>query len=303
MSSPVRQLPPHLSLSEEEQSQGFLHFFILSAALSFLVILTLSALGAYLTFQHYIRTQAQERSVRISKALLQQDRDILIRTGPEGLPEISLDTLDFDRFDARLRSTLEALQVAKIKIYDSQKTIVYSNDFEIIGLVDEKNPALEAALRGQIDSKIWHKGEFWDLEEELRLNIDVAETYIPIFDNHGRIIGSYEIYLDVSRYRQDVRHLVMVMLGILSVILGGIFLVIYSQLRKAAGIIRAKTQQIKVLSGLLPVCSFCKKIRNEKNEWEVMEAYISARSESEFSHSFCPECVDRHFPELNLNDK
>ncbi|WP_305044567.1 hypothetical protein [Geoalkalibacter sp.] len=303
MSSPIRQLPPHLSLSEDEQGRRFLNFFVLSATLSFLVILTLSALGAYLTFQHYILAQAQERSVRLSKALLQQDRDTLVRPGPEGLWEISLDTRDFDRFDARMRPILEALQVAKIKIYDARRTIVYSNDLDIIGLVDEKNLALDRALRGEIDTKIAHKGEFWDLDEELRLNIDVAETYIPIFDDHGRVIGSYEIYLDVSRYRQDVRSLVVVMLGILGIILGVIFLVIHTQLRKAAGIIHAKSQQIKVLSGLLPVCSFCKKIRNDKNEWEAMEEYISARSESEFSHSFCPECVARHYPDLNLKDE
>ncbi|WP_305042610.1 hypothetical protein [Geoalkalibacter sp.] len=302
MPSHIRQLPAHLRLSEEDQGRRFLHFFILSAALSFVAILTLSALGAYLTFQTYIRSQAEERSVRISKALLQQDRETLIRTTTAGVPEITLDTRDFDRFDARVRPILEALQVAKIKIYDAQRTIVYSNDLAIIGLVDEKNRALETALRGKIHSSIAHKGEFWDLEEELRLNIDVAETYIPISDNHGRVIGSYEIYLDVSRYRQDVRSLVVVMLAILSAILGVIFLVIHSLLRKAAGIIQAKSRQIKVLSGLLPVCSFCKKIRNDNNDWEAMEEYISSRSESEFSHSLCPECLARHYPDINLKD-
>lgn len=55
------------------------------------------------------------------------------------------------------------------------------------------------------------------------------------------------------------------------------------------------TREIKVLRGILPVCSFCKKIRTDSGEWEQMEAYISARSEAEFSHGFCPDCAEKHY--------
>ena len=55
--------------------------------------------------------------------------------------------------------------------------------------------------------------------------------------------------------------------------------------------------RIKVLSGLLPTCSFCKKIRNDKGEWEQIETYIRDRSEADFSHSVCPECMEKRYPE------
>jgi PAS domain S-box-containing protein len=52
--------------------------------------------------------------------------------------------------------------------------------------------------------------------------------------------------------------------------------------------------EIKILRGIIPICSYCNKIRDERGSWERAEAYISARSEAEFSHSICPECFEKH---------
>lgn len=56
-------------------------------------------------------------------------------------------------------------------------------------------------------------------------------------------------------------------------------------------------EKVKMLSGLLPICASCKKIRNDKGYWEQMEIYIRDHSEAEFSHSICPECAERLYPE------
>lgn len=53
--------------------------------------------------------------------------------------------------------------------------------------------------------------------------------------------------------------------------------------------------RIKVLTGLLPVCSHCKKIRDKKGEWHQMEHYISTHTEAQFSHGICPECRKEHY--------
>lgn len=55
--------------------------------------------------------------------------------------------------------------------------------------------------------------------------------------------------------------------------------------------------QNKRLEGLLPICASCKQIRNELGEWEVMEKYISAHSEAQFSHSVCPQCARQIYPQ------
>jgi hypothetical protein len=57
-------------------------------------------------------------------------------------------------------------------------------------------------------------------------------------------------------------------------------------------------QQLRVLQGLLPICSFCKRIRDEGGDWRQLEAYIASRSAARFSHTFCPDCGRRHYPDL-----
>lgn len=56
-------------------------------------------------------------------------------------------------------------------------------------------------------------------------------------------------------------------------------------------------RKLRVLEGMLPVCGFCKRIRNG-TEWQPMERYITEHSEAEFSHTFCPECGERHYSEF-----
>lgn len=63
-------------------------------------------------------------------------------------------------------------------------------------------------------------------------------------------------------------------------------------------IINQQSIRIKVLQGILPICSFCKKIRTPEDQWEQMESYISHHSQAEFSHGVCPECADRHYGTL-----
>ncbi len=60
--------------------------------------------------------------------------------------------------------------------------------------------------------------------------------------------------------------------------------------------------QVKTLSGLLPICSNCKKIRDDKGYWNQIESYITKHSEVDFSHSICPECVKKLYPEFYKGD-
>ena len=58
-------------------------------------------------------------------------------------------------------------------------------------------------------------------------------------------------------------------------------------------------KRVKQLQGLLPICSFCKKIRNDLNYWEQVDSYIASHSEAQFSHGVCPECYETYLkPQL-----
>jgi hypothetical protein len=55
--------------------------------------------------------------------------------------------------------------------------------------------------------------------------------------------------------------------------------------------------ELKILRGMLPLCSFCKKIRDDKGYWEQVDVYIHKYSEADISHSICPQCLEKHYPE------
>jgi len=63
-----------------------------------------------------------------------------------------------------------------------------------------------------------------------------------------------------------------------------------------------KIAQIKTLSGLLPICSVCKKVRDDNGYWDQIEGYISKHSDLDFSHSICPDCARKLYPEMKIYD-
>ena len=73
---------------------------------------------------------------------------------------------------------------------------------------------------------------------------------------------------------------------------------IWMRLRVAERILRYATQ-VQQLEAFLPICGYCKKIRDDKNYWQQIESYINARTGTDFSHSVCPDCYTRIIvPEL-----
>ncbi|MBX2989636.1 MAG: response regulator [Bacteroidetes bacterium] len=71
-----------------------------------------------------------------------------------------------------------------------------------------------------------------------------------------------------------------------------------ARLRVAERILSLQAE-VKQLEGLLPICAYCKKIKDDENHWQHMESYISRRTEANFSHGICPECYQKHMvPQL-----
>jgi hypothetical protein len=68
--------------------------------------------------------------------------------------------------------------------------------------------------------------------------------------------------------------------------------------------LQSALDQVRTLSGLLPICSHCKRIRDDKGYWKQIEAYIHDHSEAEFSHGICPDCLKKYYPQIKTkNDK
>src|SRR6266705_5911614 len=63
---------------------------------------------------------------------------------------------------------------------------------------------------------------------------------------------------------------------------------------KVAERILGLRQHVQQLEGLLPICAYCKRIRDASEKWESIERYVEARSEAQFSHGYCPDCYEKY---------
>ena len=68
---------------------------------------------------------------------------------------------------------------------------------------------------------------------------------------------------------------------------------IWNRLR-VAGRILSFNRQVKTLESLIPICAYCKKVRNDDDLWEQIEQYVNERTGADFTHSICPPCMDKH---------
>ena len=99
-------------------------------------------------------------------------------------------------------------------------------------------------------------------------------------DDHGEIVGAVFGSRDVTKQKEIERERESLI----------------QELQKALA-------EVKTLSGFLPICSHCKKIRDDQGYWQQLETYISQRSEAQFSHSLCPECLKELYPEFYHSDE
>lgn len=77
---------------------------------------------------------------------------------------------------------------------------------------------------------------------------------------------------------------------------------LHIKLHETMADLKEALSQVKKLSGLLPICMYCKKIRDDKGYWNQIEAYIDNHSEAQFSHSICNECAETHYPGMGIYD-
>lgn len=131
-------------------------------------------------------------------------------------------------------------------------------------------PALERVGRGE---QIRHL-ETTQLRKDGGI-IEVSLSVSPVRNSAGEIVGVSTIARDIGerkRAEREREHLV-------------------SELQRLLG-------EVKTLSGLLPICSYCKKIRDDKGYWNQIEHYIGQHSRANFTHSVCPDCAKNQYAEF-----
>jgi hypothetical protein len=130
--------------------------------------------------------------------------------------------------------------------------------------------------------------------------LDPANTWLAVFISPGAggrmarrfapliLLSPVMIGVQTALYEHPVGHAIAAVVVTAAMVI--------TLITGAVALDRAEAQR-KTLSGLLPICSHCKRIRDDAGYWRQVESYVSKYSEAEFSHSLCPSCLLEHYPE------
>lgn len=155
------------------------------------------------------------------------------------------------------------------------------NSEDLIGKTDADVFSADHASKARMDElAVINTGEaVIELEEEELLkdgrSVWLSTSKAPLYNEEGEIIGTMGISRNISRMKElETQHIQVI-----------------KDLETALG-------QVKKLSGMVPICSYCKSIRNDEGYWNTIEDYIHEHSEAEFSHGICDCCLGKHFPDI-----
>ena len=177
--------------------------------------------------------EAEHDAIGISDVIFQHDTEMLFTSVSNGEKNFHVDPKDFARVDEFMVSFLHPLNIVKIKIFSRDRKIVYSTDHKIIGRIDSGNAKLNRALGGEVVSILENKDKVWDIAGEQRFDIDLVESYVPVKDEKGKIVGSFELYLDINRYQDSLRRALKMSLMFASILICIVFRIFYILFRKS----------------------------------------------------------------------
>ncbi|MCW8883982.1 MAG: GGDEF domain-containing protein [Motiliproteus sp.] len=250
----IERMLSNLNAAEPDCLLKLLRRIAISA---FVLIISVSGFGIYHVYESYVVQNAEKDAARISQLIVAQEEVYLSRAELANNPKALLDPVIFNSLDRSLRKFLTPFDILKIKVFNTQGIVIYSTDPTIIGEDSSASQQLANALAGNIDSKLQTKESIHNLQFVERNQVDVVETYMPIYNPQNQIIGSFEIYKDITSHRSEIMSGVLSSVAILAGILILIFGLVYQLLRISIAQLRAtqvKLQHIATtdeLTGLL----------------------------------------------------
>ncbi|MDA3838040.1 MAG: PAS domain-containing protein [Candidatus Delongbacteria bacterium] len=135
---------------------------------------------------------------------------------------------------------------------------------------DETKPCWENGLECPVQESFETKSACQVVHKHMHGGKEVFEeiTATPIFDENNNIKYVVEEIRDISK------------------------------LLKLQTVVNHMKNEIETLHGIIPICSSCKKVREDDGYWAQVEQYLSTRSDAKFSHSICPDCLKELYPEI-----
>ena len=189
---------------------------------------------------------------------------------------------------------------------DTQGRITFFNEFaqkffgyteeEIVGknLLETIVPITETTgrdLQQMREDLMLYPEKFKNNENEnIRRNgerVWISWTNKAILDQHGNVTGILSVGNDITESKQAEEERK----------------ILIQELQQTLEELQKSLAKVKTLSGLLPICASCKKIRDDSGYWKQIEAYIREHSDATFTHGLCPECVKKLYPGVVIEDE
>jgi hypothetical protein len=297
----LRQQPQVKRVMEENGRRSRLTRRLLVLAGFIFILLYLGILGVEWAFlRGYAVADAQEKAKTVTELFVLEFE----ATAPLSQFLEHLDEPDrYRALDNLVRHKLSKFGLQKCKIYDREGTILYADQASLVGMKFGEKRALRKALSGQPFSNVLSKSEYVNLYG-VPARTSVVETYLPMAEaSMAPIRYVFEAYQDFDPAQVRVWKTVLSSGASLAVILGLALTALTLSYRR----IHRLEAHVETLESLLPICSYCKKIRVEKegkqDQWVPVEAYFGDRDRVEFTHGMCRECVEEHFSEYMAKRK
>lgn len=160
-----------------------------------------------------------------------------------------------------------------------------------------------------------------NLAEPMRLALSGKSGTVIGLDYRGvKVLAAHEpvavldlgivTKIDLSEVRAPFIRagILSVLIAVVAIAVGaGIFAKIINPIITGLHVTVAKLEkairEVKTLRGILPICSFCKKIRDDKGYWDQVEVYVKQHTDADFSHSICPDCAVEHYPDMDIYER
>lgn len=252
--------------------------YVVGSLISILLVLVSGCYGIYRVTLARVIANAEDSAVSLANAIIDDVSDGFATRAADGTPDLAVDAAAVQELDATLRGFLHHFNIIKIKVFNRQARIIYSTDPALIGKTDRGNLRLANALTGRNDAKVVKKEKVLDFQGNEKFDVDVVETYVPVRDSDGRVIGSFELYQDVTRYYRQMTPFVAVSGGIMLAILASWFQIAYVIIRKEAEQLKAAQEVLRTQANtdfLTGTCNRRQLLVRCEEEMSRLERYLS----------------------------
>lgn len=277
-------------------------FTVLLIASAFIIMLVVGAAIDRIYSSAMVKN-AQESAISVVNLLMNTELDNLIKPGPYGQMILSVDPSDMQRLNLQMHRHLKPFSMHKIKIYTPDKKIIYSTDPTLIGKIDQDNQILgQVMASGQPVSELQRKKVFVDLGGGKIEDASIVEAYAPTFDSNHQLLGVFEVYVDITKTRQEIFNVLILTMTALAVVLAVCLLSLYVPMKRGTlGLIKVHQELKELATKDYLTGAYNRRYINERIKEEFYRMRRQPHAEqAEKSIGFVMADID-HFKKINDN--